>query len=355
MDDRALREVIGKICSLQPFYSHENTPEMAERGRLIRSDLASIFQNEEKSLAPLLDSYGNDFTVNASDGIGRKTEAPWVRFASKRMSHSPREGYYFVIHFAKNGKSFFLTIGCGATIWDGRSLELAQSLLIQAGINIDDYLDPIELGAEAKVPKSFERATVLAKKIRIEEIHTADLQLHIQNLCGFLQTIYQGQEAGFDLTPVEQYQIETEKKASTNYSSGQGYSLSAAEKRAVELRAMTVTKDWFESKGYGMIDTSARESFDFLAEKNGKEIKVEVKGTTSFKPNSVLMTRREVDLHKNERGQTALAIVSEISLKKGQNPIASFGKIDVFIGWDIDDWELEPTAYKVSKKNIFTD
>ena len=104
-----------------------------------------------------------------------------------------------------------------------------------------------------------------------------------------------------------------------------------------------------------MIDTSARESFDFLAEKNGKEIKVEVKGTTSFKPNSVLMTRREVDLHKNERGQTALAIVSEISLKKGQNPIASFGKIDVFIGWDIDDWELEPTAYKVSKKNIFTD
>ena len=57
----------------------------------------------------------------------------------------------------------------------------------------------------------------------------------------------------------------------------------------------------------------------------------------------------EVNLHKEKKGETALAIVSSIKLTKGENPIASEGQLDMQIGWDIDQWERVPTAFRLER------
>ncbi len=72
-----MKEVLKRICELQPSYSPDNTREMQERGKFIRQELISELKSMRKILAPKLGAYGNAFTVGASDGIGRKTEAPW--------------------------------------------------------------------------------------------------------------------------------------------------------------------------------------------------------------------------------------------------------------------------------------
>ena len=79
------------------------------------------------------------------------------------------------------------------------------------------------------------------------------------------------------------------------------------------------------------------------------ELMVEVKGTTSHDPSAILMTGNEVKLHRDNKGHTALAIVSAIKLPKGSTPEASDGNIEISSGWDIDKWITIPTAFRLEK------
>jgi len=79
------------------------------------------------------------------------------------------------------------------------------------------------------------------------------------------------------------------------------------------------------------------------------ELMVEVKGTTSHDPSAILMTGNEVKLHRDNKGHTALAIVSAIKLQKGSTPEASDGNIEISSGWDIDKWITIPTAFRLEK------
>ena len=91
------------------------------------------------------------------------------------------------------------------------------------------------------------------------------------------------------------------------------------------------------------------QSYDIQATLGKTKIFVEVKGTTSPEPNAILMTANEVNLHRRKKGQTALAIVSSIKLTKGEKPTAAGGILDMQIAWDIDDWNIQPTAYRLEK------
>ena len=362
-----MREILKRICELQPFYSSENTPEMQERGALINKSLKNSIKSLEKQISPALEAFGNDFFVSSSDGIGRKTEAPWVRFCSKRMSPTPRDGYYAVIHFKRDGSGLYFTLGCGSTTWkDGSLIRLQpkqifsktsaalEALQSEYG-KIETFIDTIDLGANRPLPKSFEQATALAKFIAYDEIDTSNLEDLLFELAKLLKTIYENvQSTGADLTQADQAQIEIEKVINPRRAKGssQGYGLSSAEKKAVETRAMELTNKWLLENGYKTQDMSAKEPYDFLATKDGKELLVEVKGTTSNDPTSILMTANEVKLHQSQRGTTALAIVSSIKLKKGTVPIADGGILAMDIGWNIDDWISEPTAYRLEKRHF---
>lgn len=110
-----LKGIIQRICELQPQYSSDNSEAMQERGRLIRQDLANAIKARGTILRSALREFGDDFHVGASDGVGRKTELPWVRFCSKIMSPTPQQGFYCVIHFSTNGSAVHFTVGCGSS------------------------------------------------------------------------------------------------------------------------------------------------------------------------------------------------------------------------------------------------
>ena len=77
----------------------------------------------------------------------------------------------------------------------------------------------------------------------------------------------------------------------------------------------------------------------------------EVKGTTAGECSSIFMTKNEVDLHRNEKGNTALLIVSGIVLRKVSDVItAEHGTLTDLMRWDIDQWDVFPTAYQVRKR-----
>lgn len=131
----------------------------------------------------------------------------------------------------------------------------------------------------------------------------------------------------------------------------QGFMLVQAAKKEIELQAMRKAKEWLKIEGYTVADRSAVESFDFEATKNNQQYKIEVKGTTNQRPDSILMTRNEVNLHREARGATGLIVVYDIKLIEVDGFYkATGGLLDCMIGWDINQWDLEPLQYKLYRK-----
>ena len=356
---------LARICELQKQYSSSNTPEMQERGHLVRTVLAQEIRNRLPNIQKAFDSVFDDLAVEGSDGIGRKTEAPWLRLFSKTMSPNPRQGFYLVIHFAANGSAVFITVGCGSTIWSGGDLrpvsdeELkkrtswARTVVEQRWRTLDPFTDQIHLGANAPLPRTFEKATAIAKRISVEDLSSVNLDKIIFYAAERLGEIYLAQLDQRDVSQGDQDLEEVTaiaKPLRGNTRRRQGYGLSAAERKAVEVQAMNLAIKHLIEAGYSCKDTSSTESFDLLATMHDETLKVEVKGTTSDFCDSVLMTKNEVTLHRSEKGTTGLIIVSQIKLTRNTNePEASGGSVEALLKWDIDLWSADPIAYQLSR------
>ena len=355
---------IEKICKLQPFYSSNNTPEMRERGRLVRTVLADELRAKIAHLQSNFDDVFDDLAVSASDGKGRKTEAPWVRLFSKAMSPKPTNGFYIVFHFAADGSGFFVSLGCGSTVWIGGDLravsdselksktDWARSVIEAKWGSIDPFEESMLLGARAPLTKAFEKATAIAKFMRPTSTTELELEKILSLACTGLSEIYLAQLEQRDITPADQDALDvieiTKPLQKKKY--GQGFGLSAQARKAIELHAMEMAVSYLQTQGFVCTDTSANQPFDLLAKKGEQEIKVEVKGTTSDICESIMMTKNEVELHRMETGKTALIIVSSIRLNRSTNPPqTSGGQLEALLEWDIDAWKLEPLAYQVSR------
>lgn len=359
-----MRDTLRRICELQPEYSSENTPEMQERGRLIRQELAEEIRALREPLARALGPFGHDFFVEGSDGIGRKTELAWTRFCSKEMSPRPTDGFYVVLHFSTDGSGVNIAVGCSSSkFYNGNSIvlpleeldkrcEWAREIVLEERGNLSSFTDANDFGARAKLPKSFERACALVKKIAYHDIQNDVMERHLIEAAEMLQSIYAAQCLGRELSPADQTELDILDitRPTSNARKGQGFGLNAKERQAVELRAMDMVEDWLLSQGYKPSNTSANKPYDFEAKKDDETLFVEVKGTTSDKADAIAMTHGEVALHRKEKGRTALMIVTGIRLQKDEKwPVASGGTLETLIRWDIDEWLLEPTAFRVSR------
>jgi len=126
---------------------------------------------------------------------------------------------------------------------------------------------------------------------------------------------------------------------------GFGRRLSAAENKAIEERAVEVVCTALQKLEYVTEDVGATQSYDVHATKDGKIIKVEVKGTTTD-GSEIYLTANEVRLHLAAYPNNALAIVRRITLdKSGDNPVATGGELELTIGWELDRERLKPLAY----------
>lgn len=357
-------EYLKRICDLQSSYSPNNTPEMQIRGQLVRQSIPAELRAIEAQLREALGDFGSDFGIEASDGIGRKTEAPWIRFFSTRMSPTPRDGFYVVIHFAANGSAVFITVGCGSTIWARGELrpisddELkrktgwARKVIEERFGTLAPFTDQISLGARAALPRTFEKATAVAKRLSAEELDEATVYDLLIAAAERLREIYEAERTGRHSTigAIVEAELEEISRPSPTRR-GQGFGLSAADRKAIELRAMEMATQWLLSQGYKVTDRSSNSPFDIEAVRDAETIKVEVKGTTADGQDQIFMTRNEVELHSAEVGKTGLILVSGIRLeKRGHETLGTGGNLSAEIGWDIRTWDLKPIAYQVIRR-----
>jgi Domain of unknown function (DUF3883) len=125
----------------------------------------------------------------------------------------------------------------------------------------------------------------------------------------------------------------------------QGFRQSAADRRAIELRAMDVAQVCLAAYGcVNITDVARSESYDFRCGLHGRELHVEVKGTTSV-GDRILLTRNEVSHAREWYPDIALVVVSAIELTKDDPPVARGGSARVIHPWELDS-SLEPISYE---------
>lgn len=103
----SLRDLLIKVCKLQPFFSRENTDQMQLRGTLIRDEI--------KIVLSLLIGSARNLQVQGKDGTGGKTRIPWIRVYNEHFSPKPTQGYYLVYLFSADGQSVVLSLNQGTT------------------------------------------------------------------------------------------------------------------------------------------------------------------------------------------------------------------------------------------------
>ena len=115
---------------------------------------------------------------------------------------------------------------------------------------------------------------------------------------------------------------------------------------------MSLATSYLHGLGYECEDVSAvrGQSCDLLVRKDGSELRVEVKGTTSDAGDCFVMTSREVELHRQHKGTTCLIVVSQIRLsQEGDRSVADGGLLEAYVPWDIDTWTACPMNYRMSR------
>lgn len=125
-------------------------------------------------------------------------------------------------------------------------------------------------------------------------------------------------------------------------SRGQTWGGSAEGRKAIESYAMKLALRHYAGLWREVLDVSAVKPFDLLCRDGDRELRVEVKGTTSLGL-SVLLTRNEVRHAQENSSRVALFIVANIVA----NPAGcSGGTIDIIEPWDIRQDDLEPIAFE---------
>lgn len=355
-----LIESLKQVASLQPMYTYENTPEMQARMSALKL-AASELQKTTEVLEALKSHDLSDIGVEASDGLGRKAEAPWIRIYSKYLSPSAREGFYLVIHFPIDGNSIYVTLGCGATKYENGSLRdlpvndllqragWARALLAKSGY-LPSFPDQLDFGSTSSRPRAYANATAIAKKFPVDQINQDTFVKSMITALQALDELYDEQTKGSHLDEGDkQLALIEEAIKPTRTSLGrQGFGLTANQRKAVEMRGMLVATSMLEALDYQVTDVSNKQSFDLLAKKTTETRKIEVKASTSASLESIVMTHNEVKLHSDRTELTGLILVSGVELDRSSDT-ASGGSGEIIFDWSPDDWGIEPIAFRLSR------
>lgn len=131
--------------------------------------------------------------------------------------------------------------------------------------------------------------------------------------------------------------------------SGQGYSVDAKQRQAIEHYAMQKAKTFYEEQGYHVVDVSRTHSYDLLCQSTtGQELHVEVKGTTSD-GTQILLTPNEVN-HARNYSNVALFILSQIQVNSTDPTQLQGGQFLCLDPWNIQEGTLSPLAYAYNPK-----
>jgi MoxR-like ATPase len=201
----SLQAVLAHVLDLQERWTSSNTPDMQERGRLVRSVGPAAIRSYLSAIQP---PSTTDLATDGSDGTGLKTRVPWIRVFSKR--HSPRatKGWYAVYLFAFDGETVYLSLNQGTTEFSGGDFkprppnEIAERTtwareLLESRTRADTrLLTAIQLHDRVGLGAGYERGNVVAYRYQRHEIPgDQHLREDLSRILQLLSVLYQD-EAG---------------------------------------------------------------------------------------------------------------------------------------------------------------
>lgn len=339
---------------------------MQERGRLLRSDVVGWLREQLPVLRREAPVGTDDWQVKASDGAGNKNVVPWARLYS--VAHSPQatKGWYVVYLFGAQGDRVYLSLMQGTSErkngeFKPRPLSgLRQRAQRARGELADrlrarpDLVEGISLKARnTKLGRAYEAGTVVAFEYALDELPSDEvLRSDLIFLASVLSHLYEiAPLVGLadDVAPeIVDALVEADRSAG-RARRGQGLRLTAAERVAIERRAVAVATEYLTAEGYEVTDVGATESYDLDARRAGQRLYVEVKGTTTVwtSASEIIVTKNEVDLHLREYPNNMLLIVSGIALdRSAAPPSASGGELQVNHPWRIVPPNLTPLTFR---------
>ena len=351
-----------EVLDLQPEWTHKKTEAMDRRGIIVRREILSLIRERLHGLTS--GSTDVDWEVEGRDGTGPKTEIPWVRVHDAISSPSATVGWYVVYLFSALGDRLYLSIGHGSTEWTGVDFkprppdELRRMTHWARGIVRDslsvDFDEEIALQARRSgLGPAYEAGTVLAKAYPTrsmpgDEILWRDLNSAISALA----VLYHRQETDAVVPGRESPEVHAltsqidEAAGKQRRGRGQGFGLSKPQKDAVEKHAVDMAIRHYRSRGWSIEDVGATRSYDLHGKRDGEDLFIEVKGTTSA-GETVVLTANEVKLHESEFPQTALFLVSEVVLTGTKEaPEVTGGKALELSPWSPESSDLQPMAYR---------
>lgn len=364
MGDETMKAQLERIMELQPQWSHRKTPEMDERGQLVRHTGPEWLRTFSETLADALGIPHSDLLIEGRDGTGPKTEVPWFRFASRQRSPSATMDWYCVYLFDTQGQSAYLSLAHGSTDWTGvdfrpRPVEELHALgrwgrtaVLDISVHRPELSEAMELHSRrSNLGPAYEAGTAVC--LRYDRAAVPDSDTLREDALFFAQMLRAVYSAATVIPPpvgtapevaeVIEVAQRTAGKASP-LKGGQGFRASAEQRSAVERHAMSVVETHLRTNGWEVEDTSATKPYDFFCVSNDSELFVEVKGTTSS-GETVVLTRNEVEFHRNTWPNNSLAIVSGITLSGKDGLTASGGQLTIVQPWSIEDERLQVVSY----------
>lgn len=129
-------------------------------------------------------------------------------------------------------------------------------------------------------------------------------------------------------------------------SRGQGRLQDAELRSLIDAYAMQRAIAHFHEQGWQVTDVSAFAPFDLRCTRDGRELHVEVKGSTTA-ARSILLTRNEVQ-HARDYEDTALFVVSHIEIVFADGArVARSGNARLYQPWKINAQDLEAQTYSL--------
>lgn len=344
---------------LQLDWTVDNTEEMQVRGLLIRREIPDWLMDRAAA-----HGVGTTYSVRGQDAVGRKSQVPWVRIYDPELSPRPTEGWYVVYLFSGDGQRCYLSLSHGSFTWDGSAFRARgpeEARLLREWARGAITLPPertftfdVDLAAQpGTAGASYAGTVAVALEYTRDEVPTNDVLLSdLSAMLVLLDQIYHADATDPGVPgrePAEVALVNNEIAQITNSvparPSGQGFQITKAEQRAVELRAVAVAVARLKAEQWAVTDVGATESYDLDCRRGEERLWVEVKGTTSL-GESVILTKNEVALHRAKYPANALAVVSEIALDRSVDPpIASGGRLTLVSPWQIEEDALAPLAY----------
>ncbi|MFC8859783.1 MrcB family domain-containing protein [[Kitasatospora] papulosa] len=364
-------DLLGSVLDLQGAWTASNTDEMRRRGVHIRQDLPVFLKGHSAALAAALGVGVEGLGVEGRDGTGLKTEIPWVRVCAREQSPSATTGWYVVYLFSAAGDRVYLSLNQGTTVWTGGDFKArkVQDLRARVGWALPqiaeqmakrgDLHQAISLGARTPLGRGYEPGNVVAIEYSREALPSQQaLIMDLLYMLSLLRTVYAAEllapHIPGDPTPevreAEQNAAvvagrRSSRRATRSTRSGQGFRLTAAERRAIERRSVHVATVCFEAQGWSVKDVGDRESFDLLLSRGEERLRAEIKGTTSA-GHDVILTRAEVEKQRRYYPDNALVVVHSIVLDRtAEEPVASGGVLHCTSPWGIADEDLTVISY----------